>query len=139
MNATESMRKCTKSDLIGTWTVAYKKLLNKEFKNDFSHLLMPTQILIYKKTNELRSLYSSKNDKNIKDYLKLLSFPQYDSFEVKNGIVGVLRDNKLVDMYKCDYLIQDIKDKDIKKGQIMQTRLLNGKLAIVNLYKKIFP
>ena len=52
--AVEDLRRCVKNDLIGTWTVTHKIFLNESLKKEYSHLLMPVQILMYRSDNKLR-------------------------------------------------------------------------------------
>ena len=138
--ANEELRRCVKNDLVGTWTVTHKVFLNKSLKNDFSHLLMPVQILMYKENNELRSLYSTSKNKTIKQNLELLKFPQEDTYKiVKKGVVVISRNKQIIDMYTCDYLSRGSKKKNIESGSIMLTRVINRKPAIVNIFKKVNP
>ncbi|MCJ8326590.1 MAG: hypothetical protein MJK08_05750 [Campylobacterales bacterium] len=138
--AVEDLRRCVKNDLIGTWTVTHKIFLNESLKKEYSHLLMPVQILMYRSDNKLRSLYSTSKDKTLKQHLSLLKFPQNDTYEiVKKGVVVVSRDNQIVDMYTCDYLIKGSKKKNIESGSIMLTRVIEKKPAIVNIFKKLNP
>ena len=138
--ADDELRRCVKNDLIGTWAVSHKVFLDESLKNDFSHLLMPVQILMYKDDNELRSVYSTSKDKTIKQHLALLEFPQNDRYKiVEKGVVVISRNNQIIDMYTCDYLIKGSKKKNIEHGSIMLTRVINKKPAIVNIFKKINP
>ena len=75
--ADDELRRCVKNDLIGTWAVSHKVFLDESLKNDFSHLLMPVQILMYKDDNELRSVYSTSKDKTIKQHLALLGLSSF--------------------------------------------------------------
>lgn len=138
--ADDELRRCVKNDLIGTWAVSHKVFLDESLKNDFSHLLMPVQILMYKDDNELRSVYSTSKDQTIKQHLALLEFPQNDKYKiVEKGVVVISRNNQIIDMYTCDYLIKGSKKKNIEHGSIMLTRVINKKPAIVNIFKKINP
>ncbi len=134
--ADEDLRRCVKNDLIGTWIVTHSMLLNKSLKNNFSHLLMPVQILMYRDDNKIRSLYSTNKDKELNSHLALLNFPQNDTYKiVEKGVLVISRDNQIIDMYTCDYLIKGSKKKNIKSGSIMLTRVINSKPAIVNILK----
>ncbi|QOY52977.1 hypothetical protein [Candidatus Sulfurimonas baltica] len=141
INADEVVRKCTKNDLIGTWSVTHIKLIDKDSKDSLSHFLMKNQILVFKKNNEIRSLYSYSRDNSfdIKKAFELLEVPQGDTYKIENGVISYFRDNKQIDSAKCDYFNQDLKKANIDKGSISLMRFSKGKQAVGNVYEKINP
>jgi len=139
INADDGIRNCTKDNLIGNWTISHIKVFDNTATNDLSHLLMKNQILVFKDNNELRSLYSNNNSKDMASYLKLLEIPQGDTFKIKDGVISIYQNNKQIDACQCQYFTKELKNANIEKGSISLMRFSKGKLAIGNLYKKVNP
>lgn len=141
LNANENVRKCTKNDLLGTWSVTHIKLIDASSRENFSHFLMKNQLLLYKENNELRSLYAYSKDNtfDVQKALKLLEFPQGDTYKIKNGIISIFRDGKQIDEAICQYYVENFNKANITKGSISLFRFYKGKLAMGNVYKKINP
>ena len=135
------MRSCEKSDLIGkVWLISHSKVFDKNADlsqgSYLSYFVSKLQMLKYLKNNELRSIYSNEvDDKSIKLSVKLLNYPQGDTFKIENGILSLYHNKEQIDTVKCNYFLKDNKKSNIPKGSIGLLRYSNNKLLVVNVYQ----
>ena len=128
-------RSCEKKDLLGTWSVTHIKVLNEKAKESLFHLVMPNQIRIY---NEDNSLWTASAKNSLSNYKKLSKFPQGNTYSIKEGTVFTHKNNRLIDKYRCDYFINDLKKANIKKGSIsFMWYGDNNKPILANVYEPI--
>jgi hypothetical protein len=139
--AQDAMRSCEKSDLIGkVWLISHSKVFDKNADlsqgSYLSYFISKLQMLKYLENNELRSIYSNTvDDKTIKISVKLLNYPQGDTFKIKNGILSLYHNKKQIDTVKCDYFLEDNKKSNIPKGSIGLWRYSSNKPLVVNIYQ----